>query len=117
MAVDTIVCALRDEWLVVNSPWFVEEMDSFERDESRQSLRAGFGAHDDRVMSMAFALFSSYVDEITTDGRSFFTARKKPGEVKAVTGVRPSDLTAQLLKEAGRSSNNPYLVSGKYNPY
>lgn len=117
MAVDTIVCALRDEWLTVRSPWFVEEMDSFERDESRQSLRAGYGAHDDRIMSMAFSLFSSYVDEITTDGRSFFTARKKPSDVVVVTGVRPSDLTNQLLKELGKSSNNPYTSTNRYNPY
>jgi hypothetical protein len=118
MAVDTIVCALRDEWLVMNSPWFVEEMDSFERDETRQSLRAGWGSHDDRIMSVAFALFSSYVDEITTDGRSFFTSRKKPGEdVPAVTGVRPSDLTQQLLKELGQRSNDPYKSSGNYRPY
>lgn len=117
MAVDTIVCALRDEWLVINSPWFVDEMDSFERDESRQSLRAGQGGHDDRVMAMAFSLFSSYVDEITTDGRSFFTARKKPSDVVVVTGVRPSDLTNQLLKEMGKSSNNPYTSTNRYNPY
>lgn len=115
MAVDTVVSAMRDEWLTVNSPWLVEEMDSFERDEFRQSLRAGFGAHDDRIMSLAFALFSSYVHEITTDGRSFFSARKRPvGE--AVSGIRPDHLTEQLMKELSQPQN-PYTQTGDYNPY
>lgn len=116
MAVDCIVTALRDEWLIIRSPWFVEEMSSFERDEFKQSLRAGYGAHDDRVMSMAFALFSSYVNEITTDGRSFFTSRKRmPGAGPALSGVRPETLTNQLIKEMG-VQRDPYQT-GKYNPY
>lgn len=115
MAVDTIVTALRDEWLVINSPWFVDEMSSFERDETKQSLRAAYGAHDDRIMAMSFALFSSYVNEITTDGRSFFTSRKRlpAGEMSKPIGVRMTDLTQELLKESIREQ--PY--TGKYNPY
>jgi hypothetical protein len=117
MAVDTIVSAIRDEWLTIRSPWFVDEMASFERDEYRQSLRAGYGAHDDRIMSMAFALFSSYVLEITTDGRSFFTNRKRmPGTEPAVSGLRPEQLTQELLKELNRQ-RDPYARSGHYNPY
>ncbi len=114
MAVDTIVTALRDEWLVINSPWFVDEMSSFERDESKQSLRAAYGAHDDRIMSMAFSLTSSYINEITTDGKSFFTSRKRVLESDGpLAGVRASDLTAQLIKENTREQ----AFTGNYNPY
>lgn len=117
MAVDTIVAALRDEWFIVNSPWFVYEMETFERDDSRQSLRASYDEHDDRVMPASFALTSAYIDEISSGGRAFFTSRKRPNDVPVVSGVRPSDLTAQLLKDLGKQSNNPYTVSGRYNPY
>ena len=116
MAVDTIVTAIRDEWLVINSPWFAEEMGSFERDEFRQSLRAGHGAHDDRIMSMAFALTSSYIDEITTDGRTFFTSRKKQAIKESGAVVSAAELTAELLRETLKR-NNPYEQSGHYNPY
>lgn len=117
MAVDTLISSLRDGWLKIHSPWFVKEMQTFERNEGRQSLRAAFGAHDDRLMPLSFAMCSTYIHEITTDGRSFFAAqRKRQHDIdNQVNGVRPSEQTALLMKELGQQRGTPY--SGKYSPY
>jgi hypothetical protein len=117
MAVDTLISSLRDGWLRIHSPWFVKEMQTFERNEGRQSLRAAYGAHDDRLMPLSFAMCSTYIHEITTDGRSFFAAqRKRKHDLDGrVSGVRPADQTMQLLKELGAGNSGP--TRGSYNPY
>lgn len=119
MAVDTLISSLRDGWLKVRSPWFVKEMQTFERNENRQSLRAASGAHDDRLMPLSFALCSTYIHEITTDGRNFFAAQRKryKDAEGRIEGLRPSDLTTQLMKEMKLQSGNPYERTGRYNPY
>lgn len=120
MAVDTILTAVRDGWLQINSPWFVDEMEDFERDEFKQSIKAGYGGHDDRIMALAFVVFSSYVNEITTDGRSFFTARKKPvAEDPALAGgyVTPEQLKEEYMKRMHARLNNSPYPTGKYDPY
>lgn len=117
MAVDTLVSSIRDGWLKIRSPWFVQEMQAFERDEGRQALRAAYGSHDDRLMSCAFALCSSYIHEITTDGRTFFSHQRKrmtaKGE-KQLQGLTQAQLTAQWLKEQGAGKKS---YPGSYNPY
>ncbi len=64
MIMDCLVKRLRDNWLDILSPYFVTEMRDLERDEYRQSLRAMFGGHDDRIMAMAMVLFSLHVLEL-----------------------------------------------------
>jgi hypothetical protein len=117
MAVDALVSSIRDGWLKIRSPWFVQEMQAFERDEGRQALRAAYGSHDDRLMSCAFALCSSYIHEITTDGRTFYSHQRKrmtaKGE-KQLQGLSQAQLTAQWLKEQS-VGKKPY--SGNYSPY
>lgn len=49
--------ALVDGWLQVNSPWFVDEMGNFIRNEKKERLEAAEGAHDDRLMSLGIVLF------------------------------------------------------------
>lgn len=117
MAVDTLISSMRDGWLKIRSPWFVKEMQTFERNENRQSIKAAYGAHDDRLMPLSFAITSTYIHEITTDGRSFFAAqrKRKVDQDRMVQGVRPSDLTAQLLREL-KAEREP-ANSGKYSPY
>ena len=116
IAVDTLVSSLRDLWLVPRSPWFVDEMTSFERNEARQSLRAAAGKHDDRLMAGAIALASTYIHEITTNGRTFFAGRRKRRPQSEVVGVRPEQLTQELLKDMARPMN-PYTSTGQYDPY
>lgn len=53
-----LVKILRDGDVEISSPWFVHEMQSLEGQEAYQSLRAGYGGHDDRIMSLGFVLAS-----------------------------------------------------------
>lgn len=64
MMMDLLIKMLRDAWVDINSPWFVQEMQDLERDEVRQSMRAMGGGHDDRIMSLGFVLFSLHVREL-----------------------------------------------------
>lgn len=117
MAVDTLISSLRDGWFRIRSPWFVQEMQTFERNINRQSLRAAFGAHDDRLIMTGAALCSTYIHEITTDGRSFFAAQRKLKRDRDELGagtVRASELAGELVKETMKR-NSPY--TGSYNPY
>ena len=56
--ISLLVKMLRDGDIEICSPWFVHEMQSLEGEESVQSLRAGYGGHDDRIMSLGFVLVS-----------------------------------------------------------
>ena len=47
---------LRDGWVDVNSPWFVEEMQALVQDDYQQSLKAEYGEYDDRFMAFGIAL-------------------------------------------------------------
>jgi len=64
MMMDLLIKMLRDGWVDINSPWFVQEMQDLERDEVRQSMRAMGGGHDDRIMAGGIALFSMHVREL-----------------------------------------------------
>lgn len=50
--------ALMDGWLQINSPWFVDEMGNFIRNEKKERLEAAEGAKDDRLMAMGIVLDS-----------------------------------------------------------
>jgi hypothetical protein len=56
--ISLLVKMLRDGDIEICSSWFVHEMQSLEGEESVQSLRAGYGGHDDRIMSLGFILVS-----------------------------------------------------------
>ncbi len=55
---DFFVKRLRDNWVEIRSPYFVEEMRDLERDDIRQRISAMHGGHDDRFMASGFVLFS-----------------------------------------------------------
>jgi hypothetical protein len=55
---DFLIKALKDGWLDVHSPWFVDEMGNFIRNEKKERLEAAEGSHDDRLMAMGIILDS-----------------------------------------------------------
>lgn len=55
---------IRDSTIVINSSSLIKELKSLHRDEAEQSLRAIYGAFDDRVMAIAFNWFSLHWDKI-----------------------------------------------------
>lgn len=64
LMMDNLVKYLRDNWLDINSPWFVEEMAELERDIEKQKIAAASGGHDDRIMALGIVLISLHMMEL-----------------------------------------------------
>lgn len=62
-----LIKMIRDNEIDIWSPPLVEEMQSLEGDDFRQSLKAAHGGHDDRVMALGFVIISLYQYERTRD--------------------------------------------------
>jgi hypothetical protein len=58
--IEMLVKMLRDGDIEICSPFFVQEMASLQGDQFVQSLKAGYGGYDDRIMSLGFILVSLY---------------------------------------------------------
>lgn len=58
--IELMVKMLRDGDIEICSPFFVQEMASLQGDQFVQSLKAGYGGYDDRIMSFGFILVSLY---------------------------------------------------------
>lgn len=64
MMMDYIIRALKDEFIDVYSPYFVDEMGDLERDDMRQSLKATYGGHDDLFVAMGQIYFSLIILDV-----------------------------------------------------
>jgi hypothetical protein len=58
--IEMLVKMLRDGDIEIASPFFVQEMASLQGDQFVQSLKAGYGGFDDRIMAFGFVLVSLY---------------------------------------------------------
>jgi hypothetical protein len=58
--IEMLVKMLRDGDIEISSPFFVQEMASLQGDQFVQSLKAGYGGFDDRIMALGFILVSLY---------------------------------------------------------
>lgn len=81
---DMLLSALNDEWMEVNSPYFVQEMTALSRDEGEQSFRADYGGHDDRIMGVGMPLVSLHILEMKS-----FRSRRLAGERMTFQSRRP----------------------------
>ena len=73
LLLDMLQSALNDQWIEILSPFFVEEMDSFEDNGARMEHQ--YGAYDDRLMSLGMVLISLHILELRG-----FQARRATGE-------------------------------------
>lgn len=69
------VQAIREEYIEINSPWLVSEMDSLVCDPATKKIAAAKGKHDDRLMALWLPFASIYEDEVRATGRSPFQER------------------------------------------
>jgi hypothetical protein len=69
MMMDYIIRAIKDDYIEICSPYFVDEMGDLERDDMRQSLKAVYGGHDDLFVSMGMLYFSLHILEIRGNQR------------------------------------------------
>ncbi len=94
LMLDAFMTAANDNWLEIRSPWLVDEMASLSRDEGKQSFRAEYGAHDDRVMGISMVLVSLHILDLQG-----FRARKLAGDsMQSITMRSPED---QEVLESG----------------
>lgn len=63
MMMDYLLKAVREGYLIVPSPYLIDEFSTLEGDESAQDFRALHGRHDDRVMAAGIAYFSLHILE------------------------------------------------------
>lgn len=61
---DMMLTKIDEDTVDIRSPWLIEEMEALERDETKQSMKAAFGEHDDRFMAAGFVVFSMHVLDI-----------------------------------------------------
>ena len=76
MMMDMLLKAVRDEWIDVYSPYFVDEMADLERDEFKQSLSAAYGGNDDRIIAGAIVFFSLHALELKS-GQPMIASQRK----------------------------------------
>lgn len=70
------VQAFREEFIEINSPWLVSEMDTFISENGK--LQAAKGKHDDRLFAIWMPYVSIYYDdEVRAMGKSPFQERKR----------------------------------------
>ena len=75
MMMDYILHALKDGFVEIFSPYFVDEMGDLERDDIRQSLKATYGGHDDLFVALGMLFFSMYILEIRGSKQFTFPTR------------------------------------------
>ena len=85
---DWLIKYLRDELIDIGSPFFVKEMESLEASEWTQGIKAAHGEHDDRIMSLGFALVSLFQLEIQ---RGQTPEELNPRETQYATFTPPSN--------------------------
>ena len=78
--IEMLIKMLRDADIEISSPYFVSEMASLQGDQFVQSLKAGYGGYDDRIMALGFILVSLY----KWDANYFRSAK-----IAAYSGRRP----------------------------
>jgi hypothetical protein len=64
LVMDLLLKYIRDGWIEIDDPFFIDEMADLERDENRQSLKAMYGAFDDRIMALGIVLVSLHFTEV-----------------------------------------------------
>jgi hypothetical protein len=109
---DFLMKALKDGWLDINSPWFVDEMGNFIRNEKKERLEAAEGAKDDRIMSMGIVLDSLHRSELyrsatpswqarlQAEAASRYKPRYQPGWNQAAqSAFSPEDLVNDRIED------------------
>ena len=108
MMLDYLIKALKDDWLVIRSPWFVEEMRDLKKEENSTRAEPVSGAFDDRIMAMAMVNLSMWDLELYSgpiDTRMRET--REPAKVyptlrmPTLAGPRYDDPSDFLQKEHG----------------
>lgn len=75
--VNIVLTWINRDRIQINSPYFIEEMEAFEKDEDSTKIEASYGEHDDRIMAIGFILFAMHIHEIHSDKATLADRREK----------------------------------------
>lgn len=94
--------AIKEEYIELNSPWLVSELDTLIYDPVTRKIGAAKNKHDDRLTSLWLPFISIYDDEVRATGRSPFQERQRviPEEEKYPHFVdsQAYDLDAEVIR-------------------
>lgn len=121
MMLDMLIKWIRDGWIEINSPYFIQEMETLERDWDRQDTRALDGCFDDRIMALGFILISEYDTEIrgahahTNDGHAMsrvYASRGAPMQQGESPYAYFSGMKIPVLGEETNSPSRDFYRQG-----
>ena len=94
--------AIKEEYIELNSPWLVSEMDTLIYDRANHKIGAAKGKHDDRLIALWLPFVSIYDDEIRATGKSPFQERQRaitPSEQYPIwTNQQAFDEDAEVIR-------------------
>lgn len=59
---------INHELIIIRSPYFVEEMEAFSKEDDETKIQADHGEHDDRIFALGCALFALHLLELKSGG-------------------------------------------------
>lgn len=89
--------AIEDEWIEVNSPAVVDEMDVFIRHNNGRIAAAKY-RHDDHVISMFLAFWALYYDQARGSGPDPGVPRIRPVASEALFPLASEDIGSQISR-------------------
>lgn len=104
MLMDRMIKYLRDGWLDIRSPFFVDEMNDLERDEVRQKIKAEFGGNDDRWMALGIILISIHILEMRANRKEVAVERAAARQLADVPVLYAPDCARSDLAEYSSGS-------------
>lgn len=109
-----LVKALRDQWLEINSPWFIHEMRTLERDEEKAFMKAVYGGHDDRLMALGIVFYSLWYLELRGSTQAEIAIERLRQKTLGV-----GDAVVYLPERSHNEPSREELigVSEQYDPY
>lgn len=101
MMMDFFIKAIRDGYLEVNSPYFVEELRHLEASEDSQDARAAYGYHDDRCMAGGIVYFSLHILEMDGTMRPMRDRRPQGQNTSSVPVYKHPFAGGRTLEDLG----------------
>ena len=108
--IELLVKMLRDGDIEISSPFFVQEMQSLQGDQFVQSLKAGYGGFDDRIMALGFILVSLY----KWDAQYFRSTKIAAYSGRTPMGRKPAAKQYATWSYSGQERNDAGIYEREY---
>ncbi len=112
MIIDKVLHVFNNEDIDLRSPWICDEFKRLERDEFKQQFKADAGGHDDRIMALAFVLWSLDALSLNIRSRRRFEDRDDDGD-PVYTDAQSRDTGAAPIARGGLMPRARPLVAAR----